>query len=66
MLCKTRVGSKLVVTVFHLFRRGIKEQRHEDLRWLKITQVLATASILGLLWWQSGCKIEKKLEEQVL
>ncbi|PON42060.1 ABC transporter-like [Parasponia andersonii] len=36
-----------------LFRRGFKERRHDYFSWLRITQVLATAVILGLLWWQS-------------
>ncbi|EXC26390.1 ABC transporter G family member 22 [Morus notabilis] len=36
-----------------LFWRGIKERRHDYFSWLRITQVLSTAIILGLLWWQS-------------
>ncbi|MBA0713277.1 hypothetical protein Golax_012319, partial [Gossypium laxum] len=36
-----------------LFCRGIKERRHDYFSWLRITQVLSTAIILGLLWWQS-------------
>ncbi|KAA3466753.1 ABC transporter G family member 22-like [Gossypium australe] len=36
-----------------LFIRGIKERRHDYFSWLRITQVLSTAIILGLLWWQS-------------
>lgn len=47
-----------------LFQRAFKEQRHEYLSWLKISQVLAIAVILGFLWWQSGCKTEKELEDQ--
>ncbi|VYS60161.1 unnamed protein product [Arabidopsis thaliana] len=33
--------------------RGIKERRHDYFSWLRVTQVLSTAIILGLLWWQS-------------
>ncbi|KAJ8423928.1 hypothetical protein Cgig2_021621 [Carnegiea gigantea] len=47
-----------------LFQRAFKEQRHEYLSWLKISQVLAIAIILEFLWWQSGCKTEKELEDQ--
>ncbi|GMH09687.1 hypothetical protein Nepgr_011528 [Nepenthes gracilis] len=39
-----------------LFCRGLKERRHEYFSWLRITQVLAIAFILGLLWWQSDGK----------
>ncbi|GMJ14766.1 Arabidopsis thaliana ATP-binding cassette G22, ATP-binding cassette G22 [Hibiscus trionum] len=39
-----------------LFCRGIKERRHDYFSWLRITQVLSTAVILGLLWWQSDTK----------
>lgn len=48
-----------------LFRRGIKERKHEYFSWLRVTQVLATAVILGLLWWQSDSTTEKGLEDQV-
>ncbi|XP_021858980.1 ABC transporter G family member 22-like isoform X2 [Spinacia oleracea] len=47
-----------------LFKRGIKERRHEYFSWLRITQVLATAVVLGCLWWQSDSKTEKGLEDQ--
>ncbi|XP_021776034.1 ABC transporter G family member 22-like [Chenopodium quinoa] len=47
-----------------LFKRGIKERRHEYFSWLRVTQVLATAVVLGLLWWQSDSKTEKGLEDQ--
>lgn len=49
-----------------LFRRGIKERRHEYFSWLRITQVLATAIILGLLWWQSESRSPKGLQDQVI
>ncbi|GAA0159773.1 ATP-binding cassette [Lithospermum erythrorhizon] len=44
--------------------RGLKERRHDYFSWLRITQVLATAVILGLLWWQSGEDNPKQLEDQ--
>ncbi|PQM35822.1 ABC transporter G family member 22 isoform X1 [Prunus yedoensis var. nudiflora] len=47
-----------------LFCRGIKERRHDYFSWLRITQVLATAVILGLLWWQSDSNNPKGLEDQ--
>ncbi|KAL0426614.1 UNVERIFIED_CONTAM: ABC transporter G family member 22 [Sesamum latifolium] len=47
-----------------LFRRGLKERRHDYFSWLRITQVLATATILGLLWWQSGSDNPKELQDQ--
>lgn len=48
-----------------LFWRGIKERRHDYFSWLRITQVLSTAVILGLLWWQSDVKNPKDLQDQV-
>lgn len=48
-----------------LFWRGIKERRHDYFSLLRITQVLSTAIILGLLWWQSDCNSQKGLQEQV-
>ncbi|CAB4286982.1 unnamed protein product [Prunus armeniaca] len=47
-----------------LFCRGIKERRHDYFSWLRITQVLSTAVILGLLWWQSDSNNPKGLEDQ--
>ncbi|XP_042496438.1 ABC transporter G family member 22-like [Macadamia integrifolia] len=47
-----------------LFQRGLKERRHDYLSWLRITQVLATAIILGLLWWQSDGTTLKGLQDQ--
>ncbi|XP_030484841.2 ABC transporter G family member 22 isoform X1 [Cannabis sativa] len=47
-----------------LFRRGIKERRHDYFSWLRITQVLATAVILGLLWWQSDGHSLKGRQDQ--
>ncbi|KAI9096775.1 hypothetical protein K1719_025954 [Acacia pycnantha] len=37
-----------------LFMRGIKERRHEYFSCLRVTQVISTAIIVGLLWWNSG------------
>lgn len=48
-----------------LFCRGIKERRHDYFSWLRITQVLSTAVILGLLWWQSDANNPKGLQDQV-
>ncbi|KAL0406831.1 UNVERIFIED_CONTAM: ABC transporter G family member 9 [Sesamum latifolium] len=45
-----------------LFRRGIKERRHESFSGLKIGQVLAVAILTGLLWWQSDIS---HLQDQV-
>ncbi|XP_042015796.1 ABC transporter G family member 22-like [Salvia splendens] len=47
-----------------LFCRGLKERRHDYFSWLRVTQVLATATILGLLWWQSGSNNPKELQDQ--
>ncbi|XP_076917685.1 ABC transporter G family member 22-like [Bidens hawaiensis] len=47
-----------------LFRRGIKERKHDYFSWLRITQVLVTAVILGLLWWQSEVHSPKDLDNQ--
>ncbi|KAF3442785.1 hypothetical protein FNV43_RR16702 [Rhamnella rubrinervis] len=47
-----------------LFRRGIKERKHDYFSWLRITQVLSTAIILGLLWWQSDSNTPKGLQDQ--
>lgn len=45
--------------------RGIKERRHDYFSWLRITQVLSTAVILGLLWWQSDGGSPKGRQDQV-
>ncbi|GKU91091.1 hypothetical protein SLEP1_g5010 [Rubroshorea leprosula] len=47
-----------------LFTRGIKERKHDYFSWLRVTQVLATAIVLGLLWWQSDGKTPKGLQDQ--
>ncbi|CAD5330994.1 unnamed protein product [Arabidopsis thaliana] len=47
-----------------LFCRGLKERRHEYFSWLRVTQVLSTAVILGLLWWQSDIRTPMGLQDQ--
>lgn len=47
-----------------LFWRGLKERRHDYLSWMRITQVLATAVILGLLWWHSDSTTVKDMQDQ--
>ncbi|KAK8490959.1 hypothetical protein V6N11_041868 [Hibiscus sabdariffa] len=47
-----------------LFCRGIRERRHDYFSWLRITQVLSTAIILGLLWWQSDSKTARGRQDQ--
>ncbi|MBA0642210.1 hypothetical protein Goklo_026643, partial [Gossypium klotzschianum] len=47
-----------------LFIRGIKERRHDYFSWLRITQVLSTAIILGLLWWQSDSTTSRGRQDQ--
>ncbi|KAI3696831.1 hypothetical protein L6452_29410 [Arctium lappa] len=47
-----------------LFWRGLKERQHDYFSWLRITQVLVTAVILGLLWWQSSVHSPKELDDQ--
>ncbi|XP_075489931.1 ABC transporter G family member 22-like isoform X2 [Primulina tabacum] len=47
-----------------LFWRGFKERKNDYFSWLRITQVLTTATILGLLWWQSGSDNPKELQDQ--
>ncbi|KAL6543250.1 ABC transporter G member 9 [Orobanche hederae] len=45
-----------------LFRRGIKERKHESFSTLKIVQVLVVSILSGLLWWQSDIS---HLQDQV-
>ncbi|RWW39452.1 hypothetical protein BHE74_00055221 [Ensete ventricosum] len=47
-----------------LFWRGLKERRHDYLSWMRITQVLAIAVILGLLWWHSNITTQRGQEDQ--
>ena len=48
-----------------LFSRGLKERQHEYFSWLRVIQVLSTAVILGLLWWQSDIRTPSGLQDQV-
>ncbi|KAK4493225.1 hypothetical protein RD792_017905 [Penstemon davidsonii] len=45
-----------------LFRRGLKERKHESFSVLKIAQVLFVAILSGLLWWKSN---NSHLQDQV-
>lgn len=63
--CKRQWGASWFEQFSILFSRGFKERRHDYFSWLRITQVLATAVILGLLWWQSDAKTPKGLQDQV-
>jgi len=46
-----------------LFKRGVKERRHESFSGLKIGEVLVVAFLAGLLWWQSDAS---HLQDQVI
>ncbi|XP_035842110.1 ABC transporter G family member 22-like [Helianthus annuus] len=46
------------------FWRGIKERRHDYFSWLRIMQIIATAVILGLLWWRSDVHSPKDMQNQ--
>ncbi|KAK7268156.1 hypothetical protein RIF29_20843 [Crotalaria pallida] len=61
---KRQWGSSWYEQYSILFWRGIKERRHDYFSWLRITQVLSTAIILGLLWWQSDANNPKDLQDQ--
>ncbi|KAI3923373.1 hypothetical protein MKW98_026966 [Papaver atlanticum] len=47
-----------------LFFRGLKERQHDYLSWLRITQVISTAIVLGLLWWRSDSSTPRGLQDQ--
>ncbi|XP_028806842.1 ABC transporter G family member 22-like [Neltuma alba] len=47
-----------------LFMRGIRERRHEYFSCLRVTQVISTAIIVGLLWWNSDASSHKSLHDQ--
>ncbi|XP_062025236.1 ABC transporter G family member 22-like isoform X2 [Rosa rugosa] len=47
-----------------LFRRGLKERRHEYLSSMRVLQVISTAIIVGLLWWHSNASTPKHLHDQ--
>ncbi|RDX97286.1 ABC transporter G family member 22, partial [Mucuna pruriens] len=62
--CKRQWGASWFEQFSILFSRGFKERRHDYFSWLRITQVLSTAVILGLLWWQSDANNPKDLQDQ--
>ncbi|WOL18540.1 ABC transporter G family member 22-like [Canna indica] len=47
-----------------LFCRGLKERRHEYLSCIRVIQVIATAIIVGLLWWHPDASTPKELQDQ--
>ncbi|KAK9903697.1 hypothetical protein M0R45_001057 [Rubus argutus] len=47
-----------------LFRRGLKERRHEYFSCMRVIQVISTAIIVGLLWWHSNASSPKQLHDQ--
>ncbi|XP_034196854.1 ABC transporter G family member 22-like isoform X4 [Prunus dulcis] len=47
-----------------LCRRGLKERRHEYLSCLRVVQVISTAIIIGLLWWQSDASSPRRVQDQ--
>ncbi|XP_021803703.1 ABC transporter G family member 22-like, partial [Prunus avium] len=47
-----------------LCRRGLKERRHEYLSCLRIVQVISTAIIIGLLWWNSDASSPRRVQDQ--
>ncbi|XP_059454070.1 ABC transporter G family member 22-like [Corylus avellana] len=47
-----------------LFRRGVKERRHEYLSSMRLAQVISTALIIGLLWWHSDSSTPERLQDQ--
>ncbi|XP_010911944.2 ABC transporter G family member 22 isoform X2 [Elaeis guineensis] len=47
-----------------LFWRGLKQRCHDYLCWIRVTQVLATAVIVGLLWWRPDASTPKKIQDQ--
>ncbi|XP_043809715.1 ABC transporter G family member 22 isoform X3 [Manihot esculenta] len=47
-----------------LVNRSFKERRHEYFSPLRITQVVATAIIVGLLWWNSDASSPEHYEDQ--
>ncbi|KAL7245959.1 hypothetical protein ACSBR2_001148 [Camellia fascicularis] len=43
---------------------GLKERHHECLSTVRVTQVISTAIIVGLLWWHSDASTPKRLQDQ--
>lgn len=48
-----------------LYVRGLRERRHEYLSYLRVSQVVASAFIIGCLWWRSSFRTERQLVDQV-
>ncbi|GAB4845774.1 ABC transporter G member 22 [Ancistrocladus abbreviatus] len=53
-LHSTEVGATWWEQFSILLRRGFKERRHEYFSGVRVTQVISTAVIVGLLWWHSN------------
>lgn len=47
-----------------LLRRGLKERRHEYFSCIRVTQVISTAIIIGLLWCRSDASTPERLQNQ--
>ncbi|KAL2232271.1 ABC transporter G family member 22 [Sesamum indicum] len=47
-----------------LFQRGLKERRHEYLSTVRVVQVISTAVIVGLLWWNSDASSTMRVQDQ--
>lgn len=47
-----------------LFWRGLRERRHDYFSWLRLSQIVTTAIIVGLLWWQSNGNNAEQLHDQ--
>lgn len=47
-----------------LFGRSLKERNHEYFSSLRITQVIATAIVVGLLWWNSDTSFPERISDQ--
>ncbi|KAL8161952.1 hypothetical protein V2J09_013441 [Rumex salicifolius] len=48
-----------------LIRRGFKERRHEYFSMMRVLQVIATALIIGSLWWRCNLSSPRGLQDQV-
>ncbi|GAB2263908.1 hypothetical protein Droror1_Dr00026042 [Drosera rotundifolia] len=48
-----------------LFWRGIKERKHDYFSKLRISQVIITSVIMGLLWWQSDSHTREGMQDQI-
>ncbi|KAI3909264.1 hypothetical protein MKW92_027425 [Papaver armeniacum] len=49
----------------NLWRQSpLTKRQHDYLSWLRITQVLSTAIVLGMLWWRSDSSTPRGLQDQ--